>query len=88
MLNIINTSEYERKSEIDSACTTFETTISKNYRKDRIRRVKSEKKTLDLSVIWVDTLKSMIQDESYELAKQEIPGCVKIATEVEIECIF
>ena len=69
MWNIINISKCER-SEIDSVSTIFRTTIKKKYRTGR-RCVKNEK-TVDLPVMWVDTPKSIIQNEGDEIAKQEI----------------
>jgi len=46
-------------------------------------------KTIDLLIMWVDAPESVIQNESDELAKQEIPGCVKVAlSKVETEYIF
>ena len=67
-----------KRNEIDnvSAGTTFESTINKNYKRSRRCCVKSEK-TVDLSVMWVDAPKLMIQDGDDKLAK-EIHGCAKI----------
>jgi len=69
MWNIIYINECERISEIDSANanTTFGTTISKNYKKDR--DVWKVKNNINLLVMWVDTPESMIQDKCDEFAK-------------------
>ena len=88
MRNTINIGECE-KSEIDtySANTMFETTINKNYKRDR-RCMKSENDCRFNSHV-VDAPESMIQDEGNGLAKQKISGCAKVPmSKVENECIF
>jgi len=43
----------------------------------------------DIPVMLVDAPESMIQDESDQLAIQEIHGCAKIAmSEIKTKCIF
>ena len=47
------------------------------------------KKTVNLPVMSVDAPQSLIQNEGDELAKQEIPECVKVVMfEIETEYIF
>ena len=89
MRNIINTTECERRGEIDSALSVILLKLpSAKTTEGAEDDVCKMEKTVDLAIVWVNTPKSIIQEGS-ELAKQEILGYAKIAmSEVDTECIF